>query len=179
MIDFLLTLVLFALFDRMRGTDLFEYTTSNTLSRVVSFTAMAFTACISAESLWTFPIAFAGNWIGYVPGLGKYLGMTTGFDSRHEDEAWWIDHILDFLEFKCNITNIQVLGTIGAMLRFTYFIPKLVGLILVNSGSWWVLLGVPALGGIFGLTGLLGDKGWKIGESIRGAILGGLVHFAR
>ena len=169
MIDIIFTAA-FAVLNRARGSKLFEKTTSTQVARIVSAMGMAgLTLYFSQYPKLTGFIAFIGFFLWALPGWGKYAGMTTGRDSRHETEIKWIDRVLDQLPIK----GIQELGGIGMALRMVYAAPVLFAISFVEVGAYWSCLLTPLMGAVYYVTGKLWkDKGWHYGEYVSGGILG-------
>ena len=169
MIDIIFTAA-FAVLNRARGSKLFEKTTSTQVARIVSAMGMAgLTLYFSQYPKLTGLIAFVGFFLWSLSGWGKYAGMTTGRDSRHESEIKWIDWALD----KLPTDNVRLLGGAGMALRCTYAAPVLFAISFIEVGAYWACLLTPLMGAVYYVTGLIwNDKGWHYGEYVSGAILG-------
>lgn len=136
-------LIICAILNRARGSKLFGYTQSTTVSRIASSLGIGLVSLMVGANIWQVMIIAIGLFIWSLRGWGKYFDAFDGVDNPEETEIKWIDDIGYSLVIGVGEESVRKRGLICMCLRGVYMYPMFIALAWFNP--WALLIGTGCL----------------------------------
>lgn len=138
-----------ALLNRARGSQLFGYTKSTTISRLVATFLMGLLSLAIGYGVLDSLVIWLGLYLWSIRGWGKYFSAFMGNYNPDEREIKWIDELGDALVLETDEKSNRLRGALCMCLRGIYMYPMFIALGLLGHpmafivGLCCLLQGVP------------------------------------